>query len=140
MKGYWRDPERTREVIRDGWLHTGDRGYLDEEGYLYIVGRQSEMLKIAENRVSPYEIEEVLLEIPGVDECAVVGCEHPLLGQAAHAAIVRSDPGLNELNIKKHCKQRLAFYKIPKTIRFVDALPKTSSGKIKRSEIPCPST
>ncbi len=140
MKGYWRDPERTREVLRDGWLYTGDQGHLDDEGYLYIVGRQSEMLKIAENRVSPYEIEEVLLKIPGVEECAVVGCEHPLLGQAAHAAIVRSDKGLNELSIKKHCKQRLAFYKIPKTIHFVDALPKTSSGKIKRSAIPCPST
>ncbi len=139
MRGYWRDPQRSAEVLREGWLHTGDQGYLDEDGFLYIVGRQTEMLKIADNRVSPYEIEEVILELSGVDECAVVGCAHELLGQAAHAAIVRSDPRLNEQAVKRHCKQNLAFYKIPKTIAFVDALPKTSSGKIRRGEIPCPS-
>jgi acyl-CoA synthetase (AMP-forming)/AMP-acid ligase II len=138
MRGYWQDPERTGQVLRDGWLHTGDHGYLDEDGFLFIVGRQTEMLKIADNRVSPYEIEEVILELPGVEECAVVGCEHQLLGQAAHAAIVASDPGLTAQAVKKHCKQQLAFYKIPKTIAFVDALPKTSSGKIRRGEIHCP--
>lgn len=137
MRGYWKDPQRTAQVIRDGWLHTGDHGYLDEDGYLFIVGRQSEMLKIADNRVSPYEIEEVILEMPGVEECAVVGCPHDLLGQAAHAAVVTSDPALTAQQIRKYCKSRLAFYKIPKTIAFVEALPKTSSGKIRRGEIPC---
>ncbi len=138
MRGYWQDAGRTAEVLRDGWLHTGDHGYLDDEGFIFIVGRQTEMLKIADNRVSPYEIEEVILELPGVEECAVIGCEHRLLGQAAHAAIVASDPGLTEMAVKKHCKQQLAHYKIPKTVAFVDALPKTSSGKIRRGEIPCP--
>jgi len=138
MRGYWLDPVRTGQVLRDGWLHTGDHGYLDEDGFLFIVGRQTEMLKIADNRVSPYEIEEVILELPGVEECAVIGCEHKLLGQAAHAAVVASDPDLTAQAIKKHCKQQLAFYKIPKTIAFVDALPKTASGKIRRGDIHCP--
>jgi len=137
MHGYWENPEATRQVLKSGKLYTGDMGYKDDDGFLYIVGRQSEILKISEHRVSPYEIEEVLLQHNAVEECAVIGCSHPQMGQFAKAFIVKAGEQLAENQLKKFCKQYLASYKIPKEIEFVDALPKTSSGKIKRSQLTC---
>lgn len=137
MQGYWNNPEATSRVIDHGKLKTGDMGYLDEEGYLYIVGRQSEILKISEHRVSPYEIEEALLLHPDVEECAVVGCSHAQSGQFAKAFIVKNGSEVSINHLKKFCKQHLANYKIPKEIEFIDCLPKTTSGKIKRSMLSC---
>ena len=137
MQGYWNDAQATARVLNDGRLKTGDEGYLDEDGYLYIVGRQSEILKISEHRVSPYEIEEALLLHPQVEECAVVGCSHEQMGQFAKAFIVKNGTDVSVNILKKFCKQLLAKYKIPREIEFIDRLPKTSSGKIKRSKLPC---
>lgn len=137
MLGYWRDPELTKKVLSDGKLYTGDMGYKDADGFLYIVGRQSEILKISEHRVSPYEIEEILLKHTSVEECAVTGCTHPQMGQYAKAFVIKNNNPLTDMELKKFCKQYLASYKIPKEISFVDALPKTSSGKIQRSQLPC---
>jgi len=136
MHGYWNNPEASSEVLRHGTLYTGDTGYKDEDGFLYIVGRQSEILKISEHRVSPYEIEEVLLQLKGIEECAVIGCNHDQMGQYAKAFVITSLE-ITENQIKKFCKQYLALYKIPKEIEFVDSLPKTSSGKIKRTHLTC---
>lgn len=136
MVGYWRNPVATKKVLRDGWLHTGDMGYMDADGYLYIKGRQAEMLKISEHRVSPYEIEEVILQIDGIEECAVIGCTHEQMGQFAKAFVVTTDT-IKPYVIKKYCKDHLAGYKIPKEIEFVSKLPKTSSGKIKRGMLAC---
>jgi acyl-CoA synthetase (AMP-forming)/AMP-acid ligase II len=137
MQGYWNNPEATQQVLRRGKLYTGDMGYKDDDGFLYIVGRQSEILKISEHRVSPYEIEEVILQHDAVEECAVIGCSHPQMGQFAKAFIVMSGEQVTGNQLKKYCKQYLASYKIPKEIEFVDALPKTSSGKIKRAQLAC---
>lgn len=137
MHGYWHNPESTQQVLRRGKLYTGDMGYKDDDGFLYIVGRQSEILKISEHRVSPYEIEEVILRHDAVEECAVIGCSHPQMGQFAKAFIVSNGEHVAENQLKKFCKQYLASYKIPKEIEFVDALPKTSSGKIKRVQLTC---
>ena len=137
MIGYWNNSEATSRVLKNGKLHTGDIGYMDDDGFLYIVGRQSEILKISEHRVSPYEIEEVLLQLKEVEECAVIGCEHEQMGQIAKAFIVLNQQGISVLQIKRFCKQSLASYKIPKEIEFVKSLPKTSSGKIKRSLLQC---
>ncbi|MDH5766918.1 MAG: acyl--CoA ligase [Gammaproteobacteria bacterium] len=137
MIGYWNNADATSLVLKNGILHTGDMGYMDDDGFLYIVGRQSEILKISEHRVSPYEIEEVILQLKEVVECAVIGCEHEQMGQVAKAFVVLNQQEMSVLQIKKFCKQSLASYKIPKDIEFVKSLPKTSSGKIKRSMLQC---
>jgi acyl-coenzyme A synthetase/AMP-(fatty) acid ligase len=137
MQGYWSNPEATAQVLKDGKLHTGDMGYKDKDGFLYIVGRQSEILKISEHRVSPYEIEEVLLQHEAVEECAVIGCSHSQMGQFAKAYVVKNTDDIVVNQLKKYCQQFLASYKIPREIEFVDSLPKTSSGKIKRTELGC---
>lgn len=137
MQGYWNNQEATARVLKGGKLYTGDMGYKDKDGFLYIVGRQAEILKISEHRVSPYEIEEVLLQHEAVDECAVIGCSHTQMGQFAKAFIVKNTVSIAENQLKKFCKQYLASYKIPKEIEFVESLPKTSSGKIKRVQLAC---
>ena len=136
MLGYWNDAAATAEVLRDGWLRTRDLGYLDGDGYLYLVGRTTDMLKIGAFRVSPQEIEEVLASIEGVEEAAVVAIPDEILGQAVKAFIVpRPDAALSAMSVKAHCRAHLATYKIPKAVEFISALPKTSSGKIQRFKL-----
>ncbi len=133
MQGYWRDPEKTRKVLQDGWLKTGDLAHCDEDGYFYIDGRSADMIKTGANRVSPKEIEEVILELEGVQEVAVVGVPDELLGQVIKAVVVPA-PGaqIGLKQIRAHCWKQLAMYKVPKLIEFVSELPKTASGKVKR--------
>lgn len=133
MQGYWNDQETTRSVLRNGWLKTGDLATRDKDGFLYIIGRQSDMIKSGAHRISPKEIEEAVMEVTGVAEVAVVGVKDELLGQVIKAVIVpRPDSKVTEMQIKAHCKDRLATYKIPKFVEFVQELPKTASGKVKR--------
>ncbi len=133
MLGYWKDPEATARTVVDGWLHTGDLGHMDEDGYVYIDGRSSEMIKSGANRISPKEIEEVIAELEDVMEVGVVGIPDDLLGQAIKAVIVSRPGGTIEARrVLAHCRQNLAAYKIPKSIEFADQLPKTASGKLQR--------
>jgi long-chain acyl-CoA synthetase len=136
MTGYWRDPEATSQVLRDGWLKTGDMGYVDAEGFLYLVGRRSDIIKVGAHRVHPQDIEDVLAEMDDVSECAVVGMSDEILGEVIKAFIVRP-PGspLQEQQVKRHCLDRLAAYKVPKFVEFVASLPRTSSGKVQRSRL-----
>ena len=139
MRGYLDDPAATALALRAGALHTGDLGYLDEDGFLFLVGRQSEMIKSGGHRIGPQEIEEVVAEVPGVAECAVAGVPDELLGQAIVAFVVR-EPGeagasLTDRTIKKACFERLPRFKMPAEVRFVDALPRSDRGKILRSEL-----
>ncbi len=133
MLGYWKDPEITSQVMHDGWLKTGDLAYKDENDFLYIVGRTSEMIKSGAHRISPTDIEEVILELDSVEEVAVVGINDDLLGQIIKAVIVKS-PGteLKKIQVMHHCKTNLANYKIPKHIEFADEIPRTASGKVRR--------
>jgi long-chain acyl-CoA synthetase len=136
MLGYWRDPALSAAVLGDGWLHTGDLGHLDDDGYLFIDGRAQEMIKVGAFRVSPQEIEEVLSECAGVEQAAVVAMPDDLLGQAVKAILVlRPGTETDARAVKAHCKQRLASYKIPKVVELVAALPRTSSGKIQRFKL-----
>jgi len=136
MKGYWGDPEETARVLRDDGLHTGDMAWMDEAGYLYIVGRKSQMIKSGGHRISPKEIEETILEIPEVHEVAVVGVEDEILGESITAFVVPKGPCVIESQIvQKHCMERLSIYQVPRKVIFLDELPKTATGKVKKHEL-----
>ncbi len=136
MKGYYKDPEATAEVLRDGWLHTGDLGRFDEDGYLYIVGRVKDMIIRGGQNIYPQQIEDVISRIPGVEECCVVGVEEARWGQEV-LAVVKCTENINlaESDVIQHCRQYLASYKCPAFVRFVNELPKTPTGKIKKMEV-----
>jgi len=136
MQGYWSDPEMTATVLADGWLKTGDLAYQDEDGYFYLAGRSSDMIKSGAHRISPGDIEEVLLELDGIEEAAAIGIDDELLGQVIKAVVVLT-PGseLDRRAVLAHCRKNLASYKIPKLVEFVDQLPKTASGKIMRYKL-----
>ncbi|MCG8670264.1 MAG: acyl--CoA ligase [Pseudomonadales bacterium] len=136
MAGYWYDPEETQSVLKDGWLYTGDVGYRDEDGYVFIVGRNREMIKTGAHRIAPQEIEELILEVSGIEECAVVGVPDDLLGQVLKAVVVLGqDEQVSKQIIMKYCKDNLPQYKMPKQLEFVEALPKTASGKIQKHKL-----
>jgi len=137
MLGFWRDPAATREVLRDGWLGTGDMGHRDGEGFLFLAGRRTDMIKTGAHRVHPADIEEVIAELEGVVEVAVIGIDDDVLGQAVKAFVVAASEMAPD-RIKAHCRDRLAVYKIPKQIEFVSFLPKSASGKIQRSMLATP--
>ena len=133
MKGYWKNPQATKKVLVDGWLKTGDIALMDDDGYIFIQGRNSDMIKAGANRISPKEIEEAILELDEVAEVVVVGIADEILGEAIKAVIVkRKDAELDRRRVLSHCRSRLATYKIPKHVEFSESLPKTASGKIKR--------
>lgn len=133
MQGYWQDPQGTANVLQDGWLRTGDMGRLDEDGFLTIEGRNSEMIKSGAYRISPTEIEEILLQHPHVQEAGVVGVDDPILGQKICAVVALKTAGCaTDQELLAYCAQRLVQYKRPKTIVVVAALPKSPSGKILR--------
>ena len=141
MRGYWNNPDASASVLRSGWLRTGDMGHLDADGFLYLDGRRSDMIKTGAHRVHPNDIEDVIHEVPGVTEVAVVGIDDSVLGQVVKAFVVA--PGLpphSENMIKAHCRERLASYKIPREIEFVSALPRTASGKVRRAALLEPQT
>jgi acyl-CoA synthetase (AMP-forming)/AMP-acid ligase II len=134
MLGYWQDPGLSADVLNEGWLRTGDMGHLDDEGFLFLSGRRSDMIKTGAHRVHPKDIEEVIAEIDGIAEVAVVGVDDELLGQVIKAFVVGVDgAAIVPDRIKAHCRERLATWKIPKHIEAVDALPKTASGKVRRA-------
>jgi long-chain acyl-CoA synthetase len=134
MLGFLNDPDATRGVIYDGWLNTGDMGRLDDDGFLFLSGRRSDMIKTGAHRVHPIDVEEVIAEVAGVAEVAVIGIADELLGEAVKAFIVADGP-LAPDRIKAHCRERLAAYKVPKQIELVASLPKTASGKIQRARL-----
>ncbi|HRN61126.1 MAG TPA: AMP-binding protein [Luteimonas sp.] len=135
MTGYWDNPEATAATLVDGWLRTGDLGHLDADGFLWLSGRRSDMIKTGAHRVHPQDVEEVIAELPGVREVAVAGVDDALLGQVVAAFLVRDGDAPSEMAVKAHCRQRLAGYKIPKQVAFVAELPKTASGKIRRAAL-----
>ena len=134
MQGYWGRPEETRRVLRNGLYFTGDIGRTDDEGFLFIVGRTWEMIKVGGNRVSAKEIEEALYEHPAVAEAAVIGVPDDLLGEVPKAFLVLktgASPCSDE-HIKEFLTGRLASYKIPKSVEFREGLPKNEAGKIQK--------
>ena len=137
---YFRDEETTAETWRDGWYHTGDTAWADEDGYFWYVGRVDDVIKSSGYRIGPFEIESVLMELPYILECAVTGVPDPVRGQVVKATIVltKGTVGSDELvkEIQEYVKKATAPYKYPRVVEFRDSLPKTvGSGKIRRSEL-----
>jgi long-chain acyl-CoA synthetase len=136
MAGYWGHPDETAAMIRDGWVYTGDLGYLDEDGYLFIVDRKKDLIKPGGFQVWPREVEEVLATHPAVAEVSVAGVPDEYQGEAVKAWVVvrvGDQPTVDEL--RAYCRERLAGYKVPKTIEFRTELPKTMVGKVLRREL-----
>ncbi|MBE0614953.1 MAG: long-chain fatty acid--CoA ligase [Burkholderiales bacterium] len=131
MKGYWGKPEDTARALRGGWLHSGDIGKMDEEGYIFIVDRVKDMINLSGFKVWPAEVEQVLYRHPAVKEIAVYGIPDPLKGEAVKAAIVLKEGArATEQEIIDYCREKLAVYKAPELVAFVKELPKSATGKI----------
>lgn len=136
MRGYWKQPDKTQEAIREGWLHTGDVGYLDEDGYLFLVDRKHDKIITGGLNVYPREVEEVFSAHPAVAQVAVFGVRDPFWGEAVTAAVVtREGMSVTTDELIEFSKDRLSGYKRPKKIHFLEDLPKNLYGKVLRKDL-----
>ena len=140
MQGYWGKPEETAKMLRPGplpgerVLYTGDLCRRDEDAYLYFVGRMDDIIKSRGEKVAPKEVENVLMNMDGVKEAAVIGVPDPILGEAVKALIVLEEGAdISEKRIQRFCQNHLENFMVPKHVALVDSLPKTSTGKIKKT-------
>ncbi len=136
MQGYWQRPDETALVLTaDGWLDTGDIGAFDAQGFLKILDRKKDMINVSGFKVFPNEVEDVMVQHPGVLEAAVIGVADAHTGQSVKLFAVKRDPAVTEAELAKFARERLAGYKVPKTIVFIDSLPKSNVGKIIRKDL-----
>lgn len=136
MKGYFKDEAKTEETLRDGWLHTGDLGRMDEDGYFYFVDRIKDMIKSGGENVSSLEVEGALMRHPKVAAAAVIGLPDEYWGEAVSAVIVpRPGQSVTPEEVVAFCKEQLAGYKVPKKVFLVDSLPMTASGKVLKRQL-----
>ncbi|MFZ7110197.1 MAG: class I adenylate-forming enzyme family protein [Desulfatiglandales bacterium] len=136
MKEYWRRPDETSETLIDGWLHTGDMGYYDDKGYVFIVDRKKDMIITGGENVYPREVEEILYRHPAINEAAVIGIPDPYWVEKVHAVVtLKRGAQATEEEIREFCKAHLAGYKTPKSVEFVISLPKNPQGKILKREL-----
>ena len=136
MKGYWNRPEATAETLAGGWLHTGDIGILDSEGYITVIDRKKDIIISGGANIYPKDVEEAVAQHPAVAEVAVYGIAHPNWGEAVEAAVVlKQGQTLEVEEITAFARQHLAGYKVPRSVRFLDALPRNPSGKILKREL-----
>lgn len=135
MLGYWQRPDATDEIIKDGWLHTGDIAVMDEDGFLRIVDRKKDMILVSGFNVYPNEIEDVVMQHSGVQEVAAVGVPSGSSGEAVKLFVVKKDPALTDDALITFCRRHLTGYKVPKQVEFREELPKSNVGKILRREL-----
>jgi fatty-acyl-CoA synthase len=136
MLGYWNDPDKTAEAFRGGWFHSGDLGVLDEDGYLAVVDRKKDMIKTGGENVASREVEEALYQHPAVAEAAVFGVPDAKWIEAVTAAVVlREGAGVTEQELIVFLRERLAPFKTPKRVVFLESLPKNASGKVLKREL-----
>jgi len=132
-KGYFCRPELEEKVFKNGWVHTGDLGYLDEEGYLYITGRISHTINVGGHLVNPQEVESILISYPGISEAMILGEKDPMIGERVIAKVVLKEGAeIEEKEVIEFCKKMLLKYKVPERIEIVESLPKSRYGKIRR--------
>lgn len=135
MAGYWKKPDETDKVLKDGWFLTGDIGVMDADGYFHVVDRKKDMVVVSGFNVYPNEVEDCLAAHPGILEAAVIGVPAPETGEAVKAFVVLSDATLDTAAIRAYCKEHLTAYKVPKQVEIRDDLPKSSVGKILRKDL-----
>jgi fatty-acyl-CoA synthase len=136
MRGYWNAPDATNEALRGGWYHSGDIGHLDQDGYLHVVARKHDLIISGGENIYPAEIENILLECPAIEEACVVGRADERWGETAVAAVVlKPEARLSEADVLGLLAGRIARYKHPREVRFMDALPRTALGKVQREEL-----
>ncbi len=137
MKGYWGDEDKSAQVITaDGWLRTGDKGWMDEDGYIYLAGRSDDMIIRGGENISPEEVEDILHSHPQIDEVAVIGIPDPDWGQEPRAIVVlKKNEDAAEDEIMAYCRSRLAGFKSPRSVVFIDSLPRNPMGKILKKEL-----
>ncbi|GAA0612106.1 long-chain fatty acid--CoA ligase [Sporichthya brevicatena] len=139
MRGYWNLPDATAETLVDGWLRTGDAGYLDEEGFLYLSDRMKDLIVSGGENIYPREIEEILARMPGVSEAAVIGVPDARWGESVKACVVLETGGTaSEDAVISWCREHLATYKAPRSVDFLEALPRNPSGKVLKRELRAP--
>ena len=137
MTGYWGDADKSARVITgDGWLRTGDKGWMDEDGYIYLAGRGDDMIIRGGENISPEEVEDILHAHPGIDEAAVIGIPHPDWGQVPCAVVVlKKGADVDEDEVMAHCRSRLAGFKRPESVIFIDLLPRNPMGKVLKKKL-----
>ena len=135
MTGYWGEEAATKDTIRSGWIYTGDLGYQDEDSYIYLAGRAKDFIKRGGEMVSPEEVEQVLMSHPQVDDAAVIGVPDPEWGEEVRAVVVARSTDLDEGELLQYCGRRLAGFKRPRSVVFVDDLPRNVMGKVLKREL-----
>lgn len=136
MQGYWNQPELTANAVRDGWMHTGDGAYMDDEGFIYVVDRMKDMIVSGGENVYSAEVENALMQHRGVAMCAVIAVPDPKWGERVHAVIVkRAGVAVAEDELVAHCRELIAGYKCPRSVEFRDALPISGAGKILKAQL-----
>ena len=135
MTGYWQEEAATRDAIRSGWVYTGDLGYQDEDSYIYLAGRAKDFIKRGGEMVSPEEVEQVLRSHPRVADAAVIGVPDPKWGEEVRAVVVSRSEGVTENELVQYCQQRLASFKRPHSVVFIDELPRNVMGKVLKREL-----
>jgi long-chain acyl-CoA synthetase len=131
MIGYWNRPEETARALRGGWFHTGDIGYVDDDGYFFLVDRLKDMINSAGFKIWPGEVEEALYRHPAVQECAVLGAPDPVKGEAVVAFVVLQPNARSSAEeIEAFCREHMAAYKVPRRVLVVPDLPKSATGKL----------
>ena len=137
MSGYWKDDEKTaRAKTKDGWLKTGDKGWVDEDGYVFLAGRGDDMIIRGGENISPEEVEDVLHSHPDIEEAAVIGIPDPEWGQEPCAVVVlKKEKTTTAEEIMEYCHSRLAGFKRPRQVIFVECLPRNTMGKVLRKEL-----
>ncbi len=135
-QGYYKKPEETAKAIREGWFYTGDIGYMDDQGYLYIVDRKKDMIIASGFNVYPRDIDEILFEHPKIKEACAVGIPDPYRGETIKAFVVpREGETLTAEEVIAFCREKLAAYKVPKQVEFMEDLPKSTIGKVLRRKL-----
>jgi acyl-CoA synthetase (AMP-forming)/AMP-acid ligase II len=136
MPGYWQRPEETAAALRDGWMHTGDAGFMDARGYVFVVDRLKDMIISGDENVYSAEVEDALALHPAVASCAVIGLPDEQWGERVHALVVLAPAtSVTTDELREFCRRHLAAYKIPRTVEVVDALPVSAAGKVVKRQL-----
>ena len=139
MKGYWRQDSATEDAIRSGWVYTGDLAYQDEDGYIFLAGRAKDFIKRGGEMISPEEVEQVLMSHPQINDAAVIGIPDLEWGEEVRAVVVAASDDLSEPELAQdlieHCHQRLASFKRPSSVVFIDKLPRNVMGKVLKRDL-----